>query len=68
MIRSTRRRTWHVKSHYLVKVIIRRKSLENVPGVIQKDPINTVNKSATVGRVKNVFLRVDINPTLTYIG
>ena len=48
--------------------ITRRKSPENAPDVMPKDPINTQNVSATVGRVENVFLRVDNNPILTYIG
>jgi len=47
--------------------ITRRKSPENVLVVTLKDQINTQNVNATVGRVENVFLGVDINPTLTYI-
>jgi hypothetical protein len=38
----------------------RKRSLENVPDVTQKDPINTANKSVTVGRVENVFFNAII--------
>jgi nitrogen regulatory protein PII len=51
----------------LVKVITRRKNLENVPGVMQKGPTNTVNVSAIEGRGENVFLRVDTYPIIPYI-
>jgi len=43
---------------------IRKRSLENAQDVIQKDPTNIVNKNATVGRGKNVFLRVDTYPII----
>jgi len=47
--------------------ITRRKSPENALVVTLKDPINTVNVRNIEARAKNVFLRVDIYPTLTYI-
>ena len=40
--------------------ITRKRSLENVPDVTQKDPINTANRSATVNKVENVFFNVII--------
>jgi len=32
-----------------------------------KDPTNIANENPTEGRGENVFLRVDKDPTLTYI-
>jgi hypothetical protein len=46
---------------------IRKRSLENDQGVMPKDPTNTQNVSPTGDRGENVFLRVDKDPTLTYI-
>jgi hypothetical protein len=49
-------------------VAIRKNPRKNAPDVTQKGPINVINAQNTGVRVgKNVFLRVDINPTLTYI-
>tara|TARA_Y100000310_G_scaffold75498_1_gene71805 strand:+ start:362 stop:517 length:156 start_codon:yes stop_codon:yes gene_type:complete len=47
--------------------ITRRKSPGNAQDAMLKDPTNIVNKNATVGRGKNVFLALDNNPILTYI-